>query len=76
MEAMSEGRAARDGRAPEGVESTPNVPAGYRHTEVGVIPEDWGVSTVGSEFKIQLGKMLDAAKNTGISKPYLGNRSV
>ena len=73
---MSEGRAARDDCASEGVESTPTVPAGYRHTEVGVIPEDWGVSTVGSEFKIQLGKMLDAAKNTGISKPYLGNRSV
>ena len=41
-----------------------------------MIPEDWSVSTVGAEFSIQLGKMLDAAKNTGVSKPYIGNRSV
>ena len=34
------------------------------------------MSTIGAEFRIQLGKMLDAAKNAGIPKPYLGNRSV
>jgi type I restriction enzyme S subunit len=50
--------------------------AGYKQTEVGVIPEDWEVSTVGQEFSVQLGKMLDAEKNTGVPKPYLGNRSV
>ena len=33
-------------------------------------------STVGAEFRVQLGKMLDAAKSTGVSKPYIGNRSV
>ena len=49
---------------------------GYKRTEVGVIPEDWGVSTVGSEFSVQLGKMLDAEKNLGIPKPYLGNKAV
>src|SRR5947207_15913225 len=49
---------------------------GYKQTEVGVIPEDWGVSTVGREFEIQLGKMLDAEKNTGVPKPYLGNKAV
>ena len=48
----------------------------YKRTEAGVIPEDWRVSSVGAEFAIQLGKMLDAAKNVGITKPYLGNRSV
>ena len=53
-----------------------NVAAGYKRTEAGVIPEDWRVSTVGEEFRVQLGKMLDAAKNTGASKPYIGNRSV
>ena len=53
-----------------------DVPAGYKRTEAGVIPEDWGVSTVAAEFSVQLGKMLDAAKNTGVSKPYIGNRSV
>jgi type I restriction enzyme S subunit len=49
---------------------------GYKQTEVGVIPEDWDVTTVGREFEIKLGKMLDAEKNVGIPKPYLGNRSV
>ncbi len=49
---------------------------GYKQTEVGVIPEDWDVSTVGREFSVQLGKMLDAERNFGIPKPYLGNRAV
>ena len=49
---------------------------GYKQTEVGVIPEEWDVSTVGREFEIKLGKMLDAEKNVGVPKPYLGNRAV
>ena len=52
------------------------VKLGYKQTEVGVIPEDWGVSTVGREFEIKLGKMLDAEKNVGVPKPYLGNKAV
>jgi len=52
------------------------VRAGYKQTEVGVIPVEWDVSTVGCEFEIKLGKMLDADKNTGVPKPYLGNRAV
>ena len=52
------------------------VPEGYKRTEAGVIPQDWQVSTVGAEFRVQLGKMLDAAKNAGVPKPYIGNRSV
>jgi type I restriction enzyme S subunit len=52
------------------------VRPGYKQTEVGVIPEDWVVSTVGAEFSIQLGKMLDAQKNVGVPKPFLGNRAV
>ncbi|WP_395705036.1 restriction endonuclease subunit S [Rhodococcus ruber] len=36
----------------------------------------WSTSTVGEQFEVQLGKMLDAAKNAGVSKPYLGNRAV
>jgi type I restriction enzyme S subunit len=52
------------------------VPRGYKQTEVGVIPEDWNVSTVGHEFNIKLGKMLDAEKNVGVPKPFLGNSSV
>jgi type I restriction enzyme S subunit len=36
----------------------------------------WVMSTVGSEFAIQLGKMLDAGRNIGEPKAYLGNRAV
>ncbi len=39
---------------------------GYKRTDVGVIPEDWDVSTVGREFEIKLGKMLDEEKNVGV----------
>lgn len=53
-----------------------DTPVGYKRTEVGLIPEDWSISTVGAEFRVQLGKMLDAAKNQGVSKPYVGNRSI
>ncbi len=49
---------------------------GYKQTDVGIIPEEWEVSTVGHEFNIKLGKMLDAEKNFGLSKPYLGNKAV
>ena len=52
------------------------VPEGYKQSDAGMIPADWPVSSVGQEFSIQLGKMLDAAKNTGDFKPYLANRSV
>ena len=73
---MSEGRALTDTQASDGARHEQGVPAGYKRAKVGMIPEDWSVSTVGKEFSIQLGKMLDAAKNTGVSKPYIGNRSV
>ncbi|MGY1632218.1 restriction endonuclease subunit S [Geodermatophilus sp. SYSU D01186] len=36
----------------------------------------WALSSVGEQFDVQLGKMLDAAKNVGVPKPYLGNRAV
>lgn len=52
------------------------VKPGYKQTGVGIIPEDWEVSSVGREYEIKLGKMLDAEKNVGVPKPYLGNRAV
>ena len=52
------------------------VRPGYKRTEVGIIPDDWDLSTVGQQFSVQLGKMLDAKRNVGIAKPYLGNRAV
>ena len=54
----------------------PAVPPGYKYSDAGLIPQDWRVSTIGAEFRVQLGKMVDAAKNSGVPKPYLGNRSV
>lgn len=49
---------------------------GYKLTEVGMLPVEWDVTTVGEEFSVQLGKMLDAARNVGVRKPYLGNKAV
>lgn len=48
----------------------------FESIDLGVLPGDWDVSTVGKEFSIELGKMLDAARNSGTPKPYLGNRAV
>lgn len=45
-------------------------------TEIGPLPADWSVSTVGDEFHVQLGKMLDMEKNVGTPKLFLGNRAV
>ena len=39
------------------------VKTGYKQTEVGVIPEEWEVSSVGHEYEIKLGKMLDAERS-------------
>lgn len=52
------------------------VRLGYRQTEAGWIPDQWEVSTVGHEFEVKLGKMLDAERNVGVPKPYLGNKAV
>jgi type I restriction enzyme, S subunit len=48
----------------------------FKQTDAGPIPHDWDVSSVGNEFAFQLGKMLDAAKNIGVPKTYVGNRAV
>ncbi len=48
----------------------------YQSSDIGPIPRDWTLSTVGDEFNVQLGKMLDADRNVGIEKPYLGNKAV
>jgi type I restriction enzyme S subunit len=55
---------------------TQGVPRGYKRTDIGVIPVDWDVTSVDAEFSVQLGKMLDSEKNTGVSRPFLGNRAV
>jgi len=74
---MCDATQVRDSSPRHGVKAqVQEVPLGYKQTEIGVIPADWDVSTVGAEFTVQLGKMLDAAKNVGEPKPYLGNRAV
>lgn len=46
------------------------------HSHANALPSDWITSTVGEEFDIKLGKMLDSQKNVGVAKPYLGNRAI
>lgn len=48
----------------------------YKESPLGWISKEWELSTMGSEFEIQLGKMLDSQKNAGILKPYIGNKAV
>lgn len=45
-------------------------------TPLGPLPLDWSATTVGDEFHVQLGKMLDSEKNVGTPKSFLGNRAV
>ena len=53
-----------------------DAPHLYQESELGWIPKDWSVSVIGTEFDIQLGKMLDSEKNSGVLKPYIGNKAV
>lgn len=48
----------------------------YKQSPLGWIPKEWELSTIGDQFDIQLGKMLDDEKNSGILKPYIGNKAV
>lgn len=48
----------------------------YKPSPLGWIPKEWELSSVGEQFEIQLGKMLDVQKNAGVLKPYLGNKAV
>jgi type I restriction enzyme, S subunit len=47
-----------------------------KFTDTNEFPQEWQMTTVGDEFDIQLGKMLDAQKNSGSLKPYLGNKNI
>lgn len=48
-----------------------DVPAGYKKTEVGVIPEDWEVSTIGKVLKIRHGKSQKQVESEGGRYPIL-----
>ena len=48
-----------------------------KQTEVGSMPQSWGVATLGDLFDTQLGKMLSQKARTGHDpKPYLRNKNV
>ena len=57
---MSEVRGARVAHAWDGTGQAPDVPAEYKRTEVGVIPEDWKTCTIGDLFAFKNG--LNKAK--------------
>ena len=40
------------------------IPAGYKRTEVGVIPKDWGVKELGEVGKLKNGINNTYSKNT------------
>jgi len=48
---------------------------GYKQTEVGVIPEDWVVSSVGERGQVVAGKAL-AVNALGKQRPYLRTKNV
>lgn len=51
-------------------------PHGRMRAKLRGVPHDWEVSSVGAEFRVELGKTLNAANDFGVRKPYLNNRSV
>lgn len=49
----------------------------FKKSEIGEIPDTWDVSTVGDEFEMQLGKMLNKKARKGPDqRPYVGNAAV
>ena len=53
---MGEGPVVGDAYAPKGAGYPPDVPAGYKRTEVGVIPEDWAVARLRDCSEIVMGQ--------------------
>jgi type I restriction enzyme, S subunit len=49
----------------------------YKDSPLGLVASEWRVSVVGTEFDIQLGKMLSKLAQTGrFTRPYLSNKAV
>ena len=67
---MSEERVSGEGRDPDGVGYEPKVPAGYRRTEVGVIPEDWQVDRIDQHTLIKTGSKNTQDKEEGGEYPF------
>ena len=72
---MSEGWVVGQGRNPDGAGHAPDVPAGYKRTEVGVIPEEWNTCTMGDLFAFKNG--LNKAKRFfGVGTPIVNYMDV
>ena len=67
---VSEERVSGEGRDPDGVGYEPKVPAGYRRTEVGVIPEDWQVDRIDQHTLIKTGSKNTQDKEEGEEYPF------
>ena len=52
---MNKAAERMDNTVSEGTSGAANVPSGYKRTEVGLIPEDWQISTIGSVAEIKTG---------------------
>ena len=55
METVSEGMMPRDVHAPDCTGRAPEVPAGYHRTELGMIPEDWGIEAISTIANVKTG---------------------
>jgi type I restriction enzyme S subunit len=51
------------------------VKPGYKRTDVGIIPQDWHVSSVGTMGDVRAGKAL-AVRGIGQQRPYLRTKNV
>ena len=62
-----------EGRYRAGAGHGPNVPAGYRHTEVGVIPGDWDTRHLRTDISLLSGQhvMAQDCNSRGVGLPYL-----
>ena len=60
---MRERQATTARAVPGGPREAEAVPAGYKHTEVGVIPEDWQAKRIGEIFEVRAGGDLDPTKS-------------
>jgi len=49
----------------------------FRHTEIGALPREWGLATLGDLFHVQQGKALSPKSRQGISpRPFLRTANV
>ena len=54
-------------------DTTKPAPLGYKHTEVGVIPTDWDVTRIGSQFDVKAGGDFDPTNSNEVQSdnyPY------